>query len=130
MPAPVLNRYKLIGGPHVAVDITGEPVNGKFPIKKFVAGDIVVSADDLTKKHVNKFVFAGPYGGSTPTLVPATPPTPASTPVVSPPLPKRDRAELEAMTVADLRALAAEEEIDLGPAHVKAEIVAAILAAQ
>lgn len=132
-----LNRYKLVGGPHIAADVTAEPLkakddspildkNGapKYPVRKFEAGEIVVSADDLVKKHVNKFVFAGPYGGRSEWAVP----TPGSPPV--PPPSKFVRADLEAMTVVDLRALAAEEEIDLSHAHVKAEIVNAILAAK
>lgn len=144
MSVPVLNRYKLVGGPHRAIDITADPVvdadgnpvlnkdkSPKFPVRNFQFGDIVVSADDLTKKHVNKFIYAGPYGGRVATSVaPVLAPSPVQTAVVNPPLPKRDRAELEAMTVADLRALAGEEEINLGAAHNKAEIITAILAAQ
>lgn len=138
-----LNRYKLVGGPHIAADVTAEPLkakddspildkNGapKYPVRKFEAGEIVVSADDLVKKHANKFVFAGPYGGRSEWAVPtsAAPSTPGSPP--APPPSKFVRADLEAMTVVDLRALAAEEEIDLSHAHVKAEIVNAILAAK
>lgn len=134
-----LNRYKLIGGPIKTEDVTAPPLTGedgkplfkkdgspRYPVRWFNAPEIVVSAEDLTVKHVNKFVYAGPYGT---VAAPLPPSHPAATPTPVPPPSRFVRADLEAMTVADLRKLAEEEEIDLGTASVKAEIVTRILLA-
>lgn len=138
-----LTRYRLEGGPHIAEDITAEPLKDekgnviykpnkqpKYPVKKFVRGDIVVSAENLMQKHVNKFVYAGPYGGQTPTA--AQPPAQAqSTPAASaPPPPRFRREDLNAMKVADLRTLAAEEGIDLGTAEKKEDVIERFLSAK
>lgn len=142
----VLNKYRLYGGPHIARDITADPLKDeatgavlyerdkktpKYPVKKFQAGDIVVSAEDLTQRFPNKFQFAGPYGTSTahtaPPLAPTTPNAPPPAPI--PTFAGHSKADLDAMTITDLRKLAEEEGVDVSAANKKEQIVERLLAA-
>ena len=149
-----LNCYTLLGGQFIGPDYTAEPVpvldkNGdpvldrktkqplsKLPSKVWNMKATVVSPHDLAARPGSQFAFTGPYtpkrgSPATPaTVVPAS----ATVPPVPPVPPVKDEfyteAELNEMTVADLKNLAAEEEIDLGTAHLKADIVKALLAAK
>lgn len=143
-----LNCYKLLAGQFIGPDYTAAPVPiikddvpvidkktgkplTKLPSKKWVTGETVVSPHDLVNRPAKQFTFAGPYTpkGGSPTV-----PTPTVPPSATPTVPTKDEfyseAELNEMTVADLKAVAAEEEIDLGSAHLKADIVKALLAAK
>lgn len=139
-----LNCYKLIAGQFIGPDYTAAPVPvikddvsvidkktgkplTKLPSKKWVAGETVVSPHDLVNRPAKQFTFAGPYtpkGGS-----PATPAT-VVPPSATKPKEFYSATELNDMTVADLKNLATEEEIDLGSAHNKADIIKALLAAK
>jgi len=80
-------------------------------------GDRVISEKDLLKHNRggNKFQLLGPAGEESPSSQSVT-----------------DQAEedgFEDMTVAELRAQAEEDDVDLGTSHLKAEIIAKLRAA-
>ena len=150
-PVPVLDK----NGDPVLDRKTKQPLS-KLPSKVWNMKETVVSPHDLAARPGSQFAFTGTpirisfrgsgrpliafTGPNTPTREsPATPatvvPASATVPPVPPvPPPTKDEfyteAELNEMTVADLKNLAAEEEIDLGTAHLKADIVKALLAAK
>lgn len=150
-----LNCYTLLGGQFIGPDYTAAPVpvldsegnpvkdrrTGvalmKLPSRKTKMTETVVSPYDLVAKHVNQFAYKGPYIAPVKVANANTPEggTPATTATVVPsPATSSDpfytEAELNEMTVADLTNLASEEEIDLGGATKKADIVKALLAAK
>lgn len=128
MPAPGL--YKLMSSQHIYKDFTAKPFvrpDGLkiYPTKTCVAGDIIVSSQDLCAKFVNKFQYLGSAPADAKEgKLDADPPPAASaqTPV------KPTRAELEAKTEAQLRDLAAEVELDLTGATTKAKVIDRLLA--
>jgi len=149
-----LNCYKLVAGQFIGPDYTAEPVPvldkatgepvidrktgkplTKLPSKTWNAGETVVSPHDLVNRPARQFTFAGPYTPKrgTPTTTNTTAVPASATPPVPPIDPKDEfytEAELNEMTVSDLNNLAAEEEVDLGGATKKADIVKALLAAK
>ena len=67
-----------------------------------------------------------PYAEDTPPVEPATPTIPVGTPPTATGTPADDDDELEAMTVAELKAYAETTGVDLGKAAKKADIIAII----
>lgn len=138
-----LKAYVLKSGQYIGADFTqakcplefsdGKPKTDRkgnqiigHPSRKFNIGEVVVSPIDLREKHGKQFEYVGPYTPTAPT------PTPADAPS-SNGVGKRfgyTEAQLNEMTLDQLTALAAEEEITLGAAKGKPAIVKAILAAR
>lgn len=103
--------FKILAGQHVA--------DGKVYHK----GEVVESTVDLEKTQgANKYKRVS----GTPATEPETPAEPSTETPVTEPSGMDSADTLDAMTVADLKELAADEEIDLGGAHLKADIIAAI----
>lgn len=137
-----LKAYVLKSGQYIGADFTqakcplefsdGKPKMDRkgnqiigHPSRKFSIGEVVVSPIDLRAKHGKQFEYVGPY----------TPTAPTSTPTDAPSSNGGKRfgyteAQLNEMTLDQLTALAAEEEIPLGAAKGKPAIVKAILAAR
>lgn len=150
-------KFKLLAGQHVQADKTAKPVkvtapdgtvSEKYPSKRYVRGDVVESDDDLAAKHgAGKFMMISDRGrrGAKGTALdeeaarkaPLSPPPledpkakKAAKPVEAEEPAEDDGDELDGMTVAELRELAEEEEVDLSGVHLKAEIVEKIRAAR
>lgn len=113
-----LKVFTLLSGQYIGADYTAAPgPDGVYPSRTFNRGEDVVSPTDLVVDCVNMFRFKGDYAGP---VAKAAPPT-------APPKNTYTEDQLNAKTVAELRQMADEEEVDLSEAHNKSQIVAAIL---
>lgn len=137
-----LSCFQLVAGQYIGADYTqakqllefsdGKPKLDRkgnqivgHPSRKFNIGEVVVAPVDLVQQHGRKFVYKGPYTG----------PGAATSQNVAPPSTGKPKvgyteSELNAFGLDELRALAAEEEIDVADAKTKAQVVKAILAAR
>lgn len=116
----IVRKYRLVSSQHIVRNPAFDPTKPAGEDNKksitYVAGDVVEGVD-LDKQHVNKFVTLDPYA------------------VVAPAVPVREakkteksdldktHGDLDKMTVEDLREVAEIEEIDLGGATLKADIL-------
>ncbi len=126
-----MSLFKLLAGQHVGPDMSCEPdAKGKRPSKTFKQGEAVESDVDLVDKFgFEKFMLIqSPVHRHAPPLPSsvATALSPGSSPEENPE-PPRNNAEMLAslgkLTVAQLKELAADEEVDISGVNQKDEII-------
>lgn len=138
-------KFRVMAGIHIGPDKSEKPIEvkdqagnviqTKYPSKTYPQGSIVNSDVDLVKKHGEKFQYVS--GNERPLRAPG--PDAQSrreeqeeklgvvhVPGESDESEEDEGDDLESMTVADLKAYAGDNEIDLGGAHKKDDIIQAI----
>lgn len=129
-------KYRLLAGKHSQKE--ENPETKQKEVKIYKRGDVFESKHDLLKFNAGpgamkfeKVEEPPPRAASRAAAPPPEPPPPPEAKTIQPP-PRNQQeyhAALDKMTEKDLRALAAEEEIDLKGAKTKEDIVKAIKAA-
>ena len=128
-----LFKQKLKGGVYVGYDFTApvDPKTGKHPVRQFERGETVYAETDLAAAEPQRWAPQGERARSR-VAVPQPGEAKAATGATLSVKDKVDvgvdREDLEQMTVAELRELAAAKGVQLHGAHRKDDVIEALLA--